>query len=93
MSTTLLLFRFSELEVMLTLQGGLLLINLEFSAYGKVFLVRKTDGVDEGTLYAMKVLKKCTVISKKKTAEHTKTERQVRNQHQHSIAININLKN
>ncbi|KAL5291832.1 RPS6KA5.2 family protein [Megaselia abdita] len=46
-------------------------------AYGKVFLVRKNDGVDAGTLYAMKVLSKCTVISKKKTAEHTKTERQV----------------
>ncbi|XP_077283659.1 ribosomal protein S6 kinase alpha-5-like [Arctopsyche grandis] len=46
-------------------------------AYGKVFLVRKTTGIDVGCLYAMKILKKSTIISKKKTAEHTRTERQV----------------
>lgn len=47
------------------------------SAYGKVFLVRKRGGCDDGKLYAMKVLKKATIIQKKKTTEHTKTERQV----------------
>ncbi|KAL1516120.1 hypothetical protein ABEB36_000041 [Hypothenemus hampei] len=46
-------------------------------AYGKVFLVRKRGGSDEGRLYAMKVLKKTTIVQKKKTTEHTKTERQV----------------
>ncbi|XP_012157410.1 chromosomal serine/threonine-protein kinase JIL-1 isoform X2 [Ceratitis capitata] len=46
-------------------------------AYGKVFLVRKIGGDDDMTLYAMKVLKKDTVVQKKKTAEHTTTERQV----------------
>ncbi|XP_018901176.1 ribosomal protein S6 kinase alpha-5 isoform X2 [Bemisia tabaci] len=46
-------------------------------AYGKVFLVRKKGGVDDGRLYAMKVLKKATIVQKKKTTEHTKTERQV----------------
>lgn len=46
-------------------------------AYGKVYLVRKKGGHDNGQLYAMKVLKKMTVVQKKKTAEHTKTERQV----------------
>lgn len=46
-------------------------------AYGKVYLVRKKSGHDQGQLYAMKVLKKATVVQKKKTAEHTKTERQV----------------
>ncbi|XP_042220692.1 ribosomal protein S6 kinase alpha-5-like isoform X2 [Homarus americanus] len=46
-------------------------------AYGKVFLVRKISGKDAGKLYAMKVLKKATIIQKKKTTEHTKTERQV----------------
>jgi len=46
-------------------------------AYGKVFLVRKKGGVDSGRLYAMKVLKKATIVQKKKTTEHTKTERQV----------------
>lgn len=48
-----------------------------FSAYGKVFLVRKRGGADHGRLYAMKVLKKATIVQKKKTTEHTKTERQV----------------
>lgn len=46
-------------------------------AYGKVFLVRKVDGHDHGKLYAMKVLKKASIVQKQKTLEHTKTERQV----------------
>lgn len=46
-------------------------------AYGKVFLVRKRIGTDAGRLYAMKVLKKASIVQKKKTTEHTKTERQV----------------
>ena len=50
---------------------------LYVSAYGKVFLVRKVGGKDNGKLYAMKVLKKATIVQKTKTTEHTKTERQV----------------
>lgn len=46
-------------------------------AYGKVFLVRKVGGQDEGKLYAMKVLKKASIVQKQKTLEHTRTERQV----------------
>ncbi|KAK1130917.1 hypothetical protein K0M31_017223 [Melipona bicolor] len=46
-------------------------------AYGKVFLVRKRMGADAGRLYAMKVLKKASIVQRKKTTEHTKTERQV----------------
>ncbi|XP_058596003.1 ribosomal protein S6 kinase alpha-5 isoform X4 [Neofelis nebulosa] len=46
-------------------------------AYGKVFLVRKISGHDTGKLYAMKVLKKATIVQKAKTTEHTRTERQV----------------
>lgn len=42
-----------------------------------MFLVRKVSGRDAGKLYAMKVLKKATIVQKKKTTEHTKTERQV----------------
>jgi ribosomal protein S6 kinase alpha-5 len=40
-------------------------------------LVRKKTGHDAGQLYAMKVLKKASIVQKKKTAEHMKTERQV----------------
>uniref|UniRef100_A0A8C1EX94 non-specific serine/threonine protein kinase n=1 Tax=Cyprinus carpio carpio TaxID=630221 RepID=A0A8C1EX94_CYPCA len=50
-------------------------------AYGKVFLVRKVSGHDSGKLYAMKVLKKATIVQKAKTAEHTRTERQVLENH------------
>ncbi|XP_030386320.1 chromosomal serine/threonine-protein kinase JIL-1 [Scaptodrosophila lebanonensis] len=46
-------------------------------AYGRVFLVRKLTRHDAGRLYAMKVLNKITVVQKRKTAEHTKTERVV----------------
>lgn len=46
-------------------------------AYGKVFLVRKKGGRDHGKLYAMKVLKKASIVLKAKTLEHTKTERHV----------------
>lgn len=52
-------------------------MNLSIAAYGTVFLVRKKGGVDDGNLYAMKVLKKMNIVQKVKTAEHTKTERQV----------------
>lgn len=47
------------------------------SAYGKVFLVRKLNGPDHAKLYAMKVLKKASIVQKTKTTEHTRTERQV----------------
>ena len=46
-------------------------------AYGKVFLVRKRGGNDHGKLYAMKVLKKASIVHKAKTTEHIRTERQV----------------
>lgn len=46
-------------------------------AYGRVYLVKKLKGADEGKLYAMKVLEKVKVMQKKKTTEHTRTEREV----------------
>lgn len=39
--------------------------------------MRKVSGHDAGKLYAMKVLKKATIVQKAKTTEHTRTERQV----------------
>ncbi|XP_059485343.1 ribosomal protein S6 kinase alpha-5-like isoform X2 [Neocloeon triangulifer] len=70
-------------KVNLTGRGRVDMSNFELlkvlgtGAYGKVFLVRKVGGQDSGRLYAMKVLKKATIVQKKKTTEHTKTERQV----------------
>lgn len=58
-----------------------LLVNLQniylFSAYGKVFLVRRKTGSDREKLFAMKVIKKSAIVSKAKTTEHTITERHV----------------
>lgn len=42
-----------------------------------MFLVRKVGGSDRGKLFAMKVLKKATIVRKKKVMEHTLTERSV----------------
>jgi len=47
------------------------------TGYGKVFLVRKVSGEGRGKLFAMKVLKKATIVRKKKVMEHTLTERSV----------------
>jgi serine/threonine protein kinase len=47
------------------------------AGYGKVFLVQKRGGIDNGRLYCMKVLQKAMIIEKKKAIEHTMTERQV----------------
>uniref|UniRef100_A0A3B5L9M9 Protein kinase domain-containing protein n=1 Tax=Xiphophorus couchianus TaxID=32473 RepID=A0A3B5L9M9_9TELE len=63
-------------------------------AYGKVFLVRKNTGHDEGQLYAMKVLKKAAIVQKAKTTEHTRTERQVLdwlNAYIHSLLVFISF--
>lgn len=60
---------------------------LIFLAYGTVFLVRKKGGIDNNNLYAMKVLKKTNIVQKVKTAEHTKTERQVCYEFIHFINI------
>ena len=51
--------------------------SLYLAGYGKVFLVRKVNGQDSGKLFAMKVLKKQSVLRKKKVLEHTLTERSV----------------
>lgn len=45
--------------------------------YGRVFLVRKRDGFDEGVLYALKIINKIKVTETLKTTGHTKSEREV----------------
>uniref|UniRef100_A0A914DK56 Ribosomal protein S6 kinase n=1 Tax=Acrobeloides nanus TaxID=290746 RepID=A0A914DK56_9BILA len=45
--------------------------------YGKVFQVRKTSGQDKGKIFAMKVLKKATIIRNQKDTAHTKAERNI----------------
>jgi ribosomal protein S6 kinase alpha-5 len=47
------------------------------AAFGKVFLVRKMGGTDDGHLYAMKVQVKADIVKNSKATEHTITERKV----------------
>lgn len=58
---------------MLTLKGLLYI----FSAFGIVYLGRKLGGVDDGKLYAIKVIKKCTVQNNPNALKNTKFERKV----------------
>ncbi|KAL1466470.1 hypothetical protein MTO96_026708, partial [Rhipicephalus appendiculatus] len=45
--------------------------------YGKVFQVRKLTGKDGGRIFAMKVLKKATIVRNQKDTAHTKAERNI----------------
>eukprot|EP01136_Pigoraptor_vietnamica_P044440 Opistho-1_new@21198 len=57
--------------------------------YGKVFQVRKTMGRDAGKIFAMKVLRKATIIRKKKDTEHTKAERNILEEVKHPFIVNL----
>lgn len=45
--------------------------------YGKVFQVKKVTGQDSGMIFAMKVLKKATIVRNQKDTAHTKAERNI----------------
>lgn len=45
--------------------------------YGKVFQVKKIAGKHAGRVFAMKVLKKATIVRNQKDTAHTKAERNI----------------
>lgn len=45
--------------------------------YGKVFQVKKVTGKDAGTIFAMKVLRKASIVRNQKDTAHTKAERNI----------------
>lgn len=45
--------------------------------YGKVFQVRKINGSDASTIFAMKVLRKASIVRNQKDTAHTKAERNI----------------
>uniref|UniRef100_T1IJV9 Ribosomal protein S6 kinase n=1 Tax=Strigamia maritima TaxID=126957 RepID=T1IJV9_STRMM len=49
--------------------------------YGKVFQVRKVSGSDSSRVFAMKVLKKATIVRNQKDTAHTKAERNILEAH------------
>lgn len=56
-------------------------------SFGKVFLVRKVKGLDNGKLYAMKVLKKATL--KVRDRLRTKMERNILAQISHPFIVKL----
>jgi hypothetical protein len=57
----------------------------------QVFLVRKVSGTQAGQYFAMKVLKKATIVQKQKDTEHIKTERSVLEEVRHPVCIHCAL--
>ena len=43
----------------------------------QVFLVKKVNGKETGSVFAMKVLKKATIVRNVKDRDHTKAERNI----------------
>ena len=58
--------------------------------YGKVFQVRKvTPGADRNTIYAMKVLKKASIVRNQKDTAHTKAERNILECVKHPFIVDL----
>lgn len=57
--------------------------------YGKVFQVRKVTGDDKGRIYAMKVLKKATIVRNQKDTAHTKAERNILEAVKHPFIVDL----
>ena len=57
--------------------------------YGKVFQVRKVSGKDAGNVFAMKVLKKATIVRNQKDTAHTKAERNILEEVKHPFIVDL----
>ncbi|KAF9802368.1 hypothetical protein SFRURICE_009050 [Spodoptera frugiperda] len=57
--------------------------------YGKVFQVRKVTGPDAGAHFAMKVLKKASIVRNQKDTAHTKAERNILEAVKHPFIVEL----
>ncbi|CAG9783679.1 unnamed protein product [Diatraea saccharalis] len=57
--------------------------------YGKVFQVRKITGPDAGSHFAMKVLKKASIVRNQKDTAHTKAERNILEAVKHPFIVEL----
>ncbi|XP_054711372.1 ribosomal protein S6 kinase beta-2-like [Uloborus diversus] len=57
--------------------------------YGKVYQVRKKTGEDSGKVFAMKVLKKASIVKNKKDTAHTKAERNILEAIKHPFIVDL----
>ncbi|XP_060529508.1 ribosomal protein S6 kinase beta-2-like [Cylas formicarius] len=58
--------------------------------YGKVFQCRKRNGRDAGKIFAMKVLKKASIVRNQKDVSHTKAERNILESVKHPFIVQLN---
>ncbi|KAG8192673.1 hypothetical protein JTE90_009701 [Oedothorax gibbosus] len=57
--------------------------------YGKVFQVRKINGSHCGKIFAMKVLRKASILKNKKDTAHTKAERNILEAVKHPFIVDL----
>lgn len=57
--------------------------------FGKVLQVKKTTGRDKDTIYAMKIVKKVTILKSEKDITHTKAERNILQDIQHPFIVDM----
>ncbi|XP_055619452.1 ribosomal protein S6 kinase beta-2 isoform X2 [Toxorhynchites rutilus septentrionalis] len=57
--------------------------------YGKVFQVRKNSGADAGSHFAMKVLKKASIVRNQKDTAHTRAERNILEAVKHPFIVEL----
>lgn len=57
--------------------------------YGKVFQVRKTSGRDANKYFAMKVLKKASIVTNQKDTAHTRAERNILEAVKHPFIVEL----
>ncbi|XP_035792293.1 ribosomal protein S6 kinase beta-2-like [Anopheles albimanus] len=57
--------------------------------YGKVFQVRKTTGADANSFFAMKVLKKASIVRNQKDTAHTRAERNILEAVRHPFIVEL----
>ncbi|KAL9701639.1 hypothetical protein quinque_005080 [Culex quinquefasciatus] len=57
--------------------------------YGKVFQVRKTTGADANAYFAMKVLKKASIVRNQKDTAHTRAERNILEAVRHPFIVEL----
>nr|ACO15350.1 Ribosomal protein S6 kinase beta-1 [Caligus clemensi] len=57
--------------------------------YGKVFQVAKVTGEDAGKIFAMKVLKKATIVRNHKETAHTRAERNILEAVKHPFIVDL----
>jgi len=55
----------------------------------QVFLVKKTTGPDAGKTFAMKVLKKASLVFHQKDTEHTRSERHILEKLEHPFIVDL----